>query len=318
MGLQSAVFPDGKTLHRSIPSDGQTREYILYLPESYDGKTEVPLIMVFHGGGGNSQQAMEYHQWNPLADRHGFIVCYPNAIDKHWNDGRDSTVFREQDSKVDDVAFVKKLLDNLYSEYRIDTNRVFSSGASNGGMFSQRLAIDCADRFAAIAPLISSIPEAMASRFQPCRPVSVLMINGTADPFVPYQGGDVRVTMFPVLAKLKTPKSRGKVIPTDDAIRFWLKHDKLAGEPKVEALPDTDPNDGTTAIRKTWSDPDRKISVVLITVVGGGHTCPGLDQYLPERIIGKTSRDFDSTEAIWAFFSTHGRITDKGIPAIGK
>jgi len=313
--LPHGLLATGQTLKQTIHCDGRTRDYTLYLPDGHDAQKPAPLVLAFHGGGGNSEQAMKHYGWNPLADRHGFIVCYPNAANRHWNDGRTSEVFREENTKLDDVGFVVALLDRLQKEYRIDPDRVFATGASNGGMFSQRLAIECTGRFAAIASLIASVPEELAAHFHPSQPISILMINGTDDPFVPYTGGDVRVSLFPSTSKHRKPKSRGKVLSTDAAIELWLKHNHLSGLPVLGKIPDTAPRDGTTAIRKSWNDPKRNISVELIAVEGGGHTCPGANQYLPEHIIGKTSRDFDATETIWKFFAAHGRRKEtKGTP----
>ncbi|MCF7848450.1 MAG: hypothetical protein K9M45_06335 [Kiritimatiellales bacterium] len=310
LALVSSTFSEGTVVKKTIQHGGLEREYILYLPDNYDGKQQLPLVLAFHGGGGTAKQAMDHYKWHPLADQHGFMVCYPEGINKHWNDGRVSKVFREENTNVDDVGFIKTLLNQLYTDYKIDRKRVFSSGASNGGMFSHRLGIDLSEHFTAIAPVISCVPEAIVNKFEPGKPVSVLMINGTDDPFVPYNGGDVQVSFLPRWAKLRKPKSRGKVVSTDTSIQLWLKYNAISTEPTLTNLPDTNKDDGVTAKQKTWTDPKRNITVSLITVEGGGHTWPNGKQYLPSGIIGKTCRDFGA-ELIWDFFSKHGRKTVK-------
>ena len=170
-----------------------------------------PVVIVFHGGGGDARQIAGFSGFSMLSEKHGFITIYPQSIDKHWNDGRHSEKFRDHDATINDVAWIEGLIGGLERKYSIDKTRVYATGISNGGMFSQRLAIELGQHFAAVASLTAQIPEPLAEA-KPKRQVSVLIINGTQDPFVPYEGGEVTPQLFPRLAKLRRRPSRGKVI----------------------------------------------------------------------------------------------------------
>ena len=130
-------------------------------------------------------------------------------------------------------------------------------------------------------------------------------MNGTMDPFVPYEGGEVTPTLFPRLSKMLRKPSRGKVISTDATIEFWLRHNGIDGKGLVTTLPDLDKTDESTAKRTEWTNENTGVSVVLYTILGGGHTWPGAKQYLPVRTIGPTNQDIHASEIIWNFFAQH-------------
>jgi polyhydroxybutyrate depolymerase len=306
-------YPPGKRVERTLRHDGRDRTYLIHVPETYEDAEELPLVFVFHGGAGTARKIAQFTGFDALSSEHGFVVVYPQGLDRHWNDGRRSEV---HDSDVDDVGFIVTLLESLERELAIDGSAVFATGLSNGAMFSHRLGIEQSRHFAAIAPVIGGIPEPLADR-KPERPVSVLMMNGTDDPLVPYDGGPIVVNLFPGLRR-RRPRDRGRIIGTDAAVRFWLDRDRIAAEPESETLPDVDPGDGCTAEKTEWNDAERGVSVVLYKINGGGHTYPGGQQYLPQRYIGKTCRDFGATEVIWRFFDTHRRRTGPGVASINK
>jgi len=297
--------PRGVRLGRVFPHDGRDRSCLIHVPLSYREGQPVPLVFVFHGGTGTAKMIAQFTGFDELSQRHGFIVVYPQGLNGHWNDGRKEEEFREHNESVDDVGFIIALLESLKAEFAVDPNAVFATGVSNGGMFSHRLGIEHSQQFAAIAPMIGGIPEPIADG-KPQQPVSVLLMNGTEDPFVPYGGGPITVRLFPLLRRRRLP-DRGRVISTDAAVQFWLRHNGIAAEPRTTKLADTDPNDGCRVERTEWSDAERRVSVVLYKIIGGGHTYPGGSQYLPERVIGRTCGDFQATEAIWAFFAAHRR-----------
>jgi polyhydroxybutyrate depolymerase len=130
-------------------------------------------------------------------------------------------------------------------------------------------------------------------------------MNGTMDPFVPYEGGEVTPTLFPRLSKMLRKPSRGKVISTDATIEFWLRHNGIDGKDLVTTLPDLDKTDESTAKRTEWTNENTGVSVVLYTILGGGHTWPGAKQYLPVQTIGPTNQDIHASEIIWNFFAQH-------------
>ncbi|MBI3928158.1 MAG: esterase [Armatimonadetes bacterium] len=270
------------------------RTYLLHLPPGYREKAALPLMFCLHGGGGTARGIERSTGFSKLADREGFLVVYPDGADRHWNDGREDGPGQGHD----DVDFIRRLLDHLKASYPIDPGRVYATGPSNGGMMSQRLGAELSDRFVAIAPVIGGISEPVARAFHPARPVSVLILQGTADPWVPYVGGDVEV---------RPGVSRGRIIATEKAVSLWVTHNGCKPQPVSQSLPDTDPSDGCNAELRRYPDGREGTEVILVRLLGAGHTWPGGSQYLPEGMIGKVCRDLDGASYIWSFFKSHSR-----------
>jgi polyhydroxybutyrate depolymerase len=279
----------------AIFGGGLQRTYNVHISSSYDKAIPTPLVIALHGGGGTGQGMNKLTNFNAIADRENFIIVYPDGFENHWNDGRGVQQYRAQIQNVDDVGFISALIDHLSEELNIDTKRVYVTGISNGAMMSHRLGCELSQKIAAIAPVAGNIPVNMASIWAPSRPVPVLIINGTDDPLVPWAGGDVHLG----------PAELGQVLSVADTVKFWVTNDKCPSLPLVTQLPDKDPSDGTRVRTEIYGGCENGAEVVLYAVEGGGHTWPGGLQYLPESIIGRTSRDFDASEIIWQFFKEH-------------
>jgi len=154
------------------------REYLVHVPESYDGKRNVPLLFMFHGSGGSSDETYRATGWNIKSDEKGFIAAFPNGFPNDegmrvWNDGR-----RIWQTSVDDVAFTRSMLEDLSARFRIDQKRIYVVGFSNGAGLSYRLAQDLGDRIAAIAPVAGRIPNQDPKI---SRPVPAFAVVGTKD-----------------------------------------------------------------------------------------------------------------------------------------
>ena len=303
---RESLSPTGEKV--SFVHDGKDREYRIHVPAKYDSKIKTPLVLCFHGGGGNADQGSVMGMTS-VADENGFIVVYPNAINKHWNDGRESEMYREHDQSIDDVAFAMEIVDRVKKKFNIDEARIFSTGVSNGGFMTQRLAIEHSETFSAVGIVIATMAKPLKEKFDPKLPVSVLYLNGTADPLVPYGGGEVVVELFPKLSKLrkKPQKSRGVCVSTDEAVSMWVKRNKLKGTPETSQLPDEDTEDGCSVELSRWNGGQQGTSVALYKVVGGGHTLPGRPQRIPGHVVGKTNRDIVCFEVVWDFFANHAR-----------
>lgn len=286
--------PGLQDYRESILVLGLHRSFLVHLPYSYHKSRSWPLVIQLHGGGGEGKQMNALTGFYNLADQHGFLVISPDAIEKNWNDGRGGLNVRSHTENIDDVAFISALIDRAVTELNADPNRVYVTGISNGAMMSHRLACELSGKIAAIAPVAGNFPYQMASVLSPSRPVPVLIINGTDDPLVPYNGGDVTFGL----------KSRGKVLSVDETIKFWLKNNACQPEPVVKNLPDT-VNDSTTVTVYYYPGCHDASDVTLYEIKGGGHTWPGGLQYLREALIGKTCLDFSASEVIWDFFIQH-------------
>ena len=163
---------------------------------------------------------------------------------------------------------------------------------SNGGFMANRLGCDRADVFAAIAPVAGTLGVGVACN--PSRPVSVLAAHGTADRLVPFNGGDVH--------------GRGGLshaVSASSMVDKWRSVDGCQGEPSKQELPDV--GDGTFVRRFDSTACAASSEVVFYRIDDGGHTWPGGKQYLPQAIIGPTTRAFDASEVIAQFFLTHAR-----------
>jgi len=216
LALSSCAFAQTDKLKSKTVTVGyRTRTYSIFVPPRLPKPDAAPLVIVFHGGGGNGEGTARLTKFNELADKANFIAVYPNGIGGNWNDGREDTSSAAYKEKVDDLGFVKAMLDDIAKENKIDAKRIYATGISNGAIFSHYIGANLADRFAAIAPVVGGIADPFYKSFKPTEPVSVLMINGTADPLIPFDGGKV------------TKGDRGKIIGTMEAVRLWLQTDKI-------------------------------------------------------------------------------------------
>jgi polyhydroxybutyrate depolymerase len=291
-GGEAIVVQQPGNPQQHVVVNGLERTYRLHLPPTLD--SAVPLVLAFHGSGGQGPSMAGLTRFDALADRHGFVVAYPDGIDRHWHDGRAGSR-PGQSAMADDVAFVRALIDHLAATLPIDRARVFATGMSNGAIFSQRLACDLTDQIAAIGAVAGSLAETLAPTCAPSRPVPVLMIMGDADPLVPWSGGPVR------------GRGYSPVLSVPDTVAHWVAHNGCAATPTITQEPDRAPADGTTVRREAHTNCRDGADVTLYAVVNGGHHWPGGPRYLPEQAIGKTNQDIDASAIIWDFFATHPR-----------
>ena len=279
----------------SITVDGLTRTYILHVPPSYDEKYPTPLVVALHGGGGSPEKMRTLTDFNTVSDNEGFIVVYPAGVENHWNDGRALQDYRTHRENIDDVKFISVLIDYLSTEYTIDETRIYATGISNGAMMSCRLACELPEKIAAVAMVAGAMPEELSG----CSPsgfVSVLVISGTDDPLVPWEGGEIQFGDLYL----------GKTLSVHDTVMYWVNHNACV-TPVVTWLPDT--HDDNTRVRtEVYGQGSQGTEVILYAVEGGGHTWPGGPQYASKRLIGRTSYDISATEVIWQFFTGHTLI----------
>lgn len=298
LGMAAKVQLSDRDIVSQLTHDGRVREYIVHVPPGYETMKARPLVMVLHGGGGTmrGQYKLTNETFNRLADRDGFFVVYPQGLGKSWNEGGADRKGYAREHNIDDVGFFKALITELEKKYPIDPRKVFSSGMSNGGLMSIRLACDMPDEIRAIGALTASIPENLVDMCSEEKPAKsgLLLMNGTEDPIVPFNGGMIKVF----------GQTRGKVVSTEKTLQVWLAKNGCKDVPKVQELNDKDPEDGTRVTEYTYDQCSSGAPVVFYKVHGGGHAWPGGWQYLREKRIGRTSRDIDAAEEVWKFFSS--------------
>jgi polyhydroxybutyrate depolymerase len=221
-----------------------------------------------------------------LAERAGFVVVYPDGYKKSWADGRGTTA--SDRAGVDDVAFLRALIERLVQQYKVDPKRVYATGISNGGLMVGRLACELSEEIRAFAVVAATFPERLTTGCHPPHPVTILFIHGTLDPILPASGGVPKIG------------AGGSLLSAEGAVEFWRGLDACASPPAEEKRINPVP-DGTQTLFRRWSCAQGS-QVLFYQVEGGGHTWPGGWQYLPEAWVGRTSRDFSASEVIWAFF----------------
>lgn len=220
------------------------------------------------------------------------VLLFPDGIGRKWSDGR------KVKASHDDVGFISKLIDLMVKEYKVDPRRIYATGISNGGFMSVRLAMELSEKIAAVAPVTAQIPKVLESR-SPKLPISVMIVNGTADPLVPYDGGKIRLFKF--------GRGRGEIISTSATVDIFRRHNGCDETPKKQLLPDKNPRDGAMIEVGSYTGCKAGTEVILVKVIAGGHTWPGGKQYLGRRIIGPVCRDINASEMILDFFLRHSR-----------
>ncbi|TSC77521.1 MAG: polyhydroxybutyrate depolymerase, partial [Parcubacteria group bacterium Gr01-1014_33] len=256
-------------------------------------------VALFHGGGGSGQKIASQTGFAAKADQEGFILVAPDGIANNWNDGRDTTDAYKQG--VDDVKFIRTLIETLKTKLSIDQNQIYATGVSNGGIFSHHLGCEMADVFAAIAPDVGSLATNLAPRCNPQNPISVVVIQGTEDPFIPINGGDTKNKRF------KNMGDGGLVLSAQDAMKFWASKNGCNLTPAVTNLP-PQVNDGTNVTKKHYTNCRNNVEVAYYIVNGMGHTWPPKSPQVPF-VSGPSTKNIDATEVFWEFFKTHAKYS---------
>jgi polyhydroxybutyrate depolymerase len=290
------VYYPGGDHDKILAWDGQDRTYILHIPTGADSTKSLPLVFCLHGAGGTANELVNVTLggFNTLADRDGFFVIYPNALDARWNDLRDPEF-----SQSDDVGFFSELIDRMIRDYNVDSDRVYVTGISNGSQMTMCLAREMTDRIAAVAPVCYAMSEKSAALPVADGPISVLVMTGTQDPLLPWEGGEV--------ADLGGERLIGPMLSVRDTIIVLAAHDQCNPTPVANWLPDTDPQDGTRVRVEEYKEGSQGTEVVLYAIVGGGHTWPGGWHPATPGIGGNTCLDIVATDVIWGFFQGHSK-----------
>ena len=269
-----------QTINASITHDGIERDYILYVPEIYDGSTAAPLVLNFHGFGSSASQQMFYGDFRDIADTEGFLLVHPEGTtfigNQFWNVG-----FPGLSSNIDDVGFTEALIDELATLYAIDLDRVYATGMSNGGFMSFLLACQLSEKIAAVASVTGSMTQDTFDDCNAQHPTPVLQIHGTEDDVVLYNENNLS-------------------LPIPDVISYWVDHNNCETTPTTTTLPDVDVSDGSTIEHSVYEDGDNGVTTEHMKVIGGGHTWPG-----SVLNTAGTNQDIDASMEIWLFFSRY-------------
>ena len=277
---------------------GARRTYLVHIPAEYDPREQLPLVVVIHGAFDTAKGMEKFSGFSDLADRERFIAMYPNGMGifgffQHWNAGH--CCGKAAADNVDDVGFVADAIEDIRSRLKIDADRIYMVGFSNGGMLAYRFAAERGDMLAAVAPLAASIggrPSDGAPEWRipdPVRPLSVISMHGLADNDITYKGG----------VSLHRGGSR-TFLSVEKSILFWVDHNGC--NPRAA---ETDLNNGSIHL-KSWGVCRDDTEVALYLIEKWDHRWPG-KFFTAELDDGDPLKNFDAAEIIWDFFKTKRR-----------
>ena len=268
------------------------RSYLAYVPANVPPRS--PLVIGLHGSAmdGATMRRWTGYEFDRLADRDGFVVLYPDGYNKNWNDCRRNATYPARLENVDDIGFVRFLIERLISEEGVDPRKVFVFGYSSGGQMAHRLAVETPDMVAAVATAGANLPTPDNSL---CplegRTTRVMLVSGTDDPIVPFHGGEVSLFGF---------ASRGMALSALATGTELARRNGITAGPNVTRLPSQSPGDPTSVERLVWSQ-GGKPAVTLYVVHGGGHVVPQPAFRFP-RMLGRTTGNLNAPAEALTFF----------------
>ena len=254
---------------QTIIHEGVNREYVLYVPDSYDGSISVPVVLNFHGFNGDAYQYMNEADMRFLSESETFILIYPQGLDldgeSHWN-----ACPNEGDNKsdVNDFGFIETLILKISSDYNIDLERIYAVGYSNGGMMAYGLANHKSELIAAMA----SVSGAMLDCTGPtAHPMPVIHLHGTDDFDLPYNGNNYYNSV-------------------QNTIEYWINFNNTNSEPIVNF-----DNSGEIKIEHyVYDSGNNSVSVEHFKYIGGDHLW-----------FVSTFQDKNTSELVWNFLSRY-------------
>ncbi|GIM95375.1 alpha/beta hydrolase family esterase [Paractinoplanes toevensis] len=281
----------------SIEVGGRTRSFTVVGPA--DGEAGRDLILIFHG----SRQTAAKHRafTGGMFDALGGVVAYLDGYRGNWNDARRASAFPARRDDIDDVGFTRAVIDQLVRTHRIDPARVFVIGYSNGGQMAMRLAHEVPELIAGATMIAATMPapDNFLLAGAPPAPMPMLLIHGTKDPIISYQGGELAWWARSVF------KIGGRSLSAPETAAYFAARNDITAAPATTKLPG---GANGTSVELTEYRQEGRPPVALYTVHGGGHTIPG-----PRRtpaVMGRTNQDVNTADLIRDFFglATRGQI----------
>jgi polyhydroxybutyrate depolymerase len=266
----NSTSSSAETLNLSLQHDGLRREYLLYVPSSYNNNTAFPLLFNFHGYGGTSSDHLSTADMRSLADQENFLLCYPQGSSDSYGFGYWNAALAGGDNKssADDIGFVSAMITSISSSYQVDSTRIYACGYSNGGMMSYFLGGSMSDKIAAIGSVSGTMLEGNPD---PVSPVPMINLHGTADSVLTYSGGDGSTS-------------------TTDTLLYWATKNGASTTPVLTNL-----NSGDFSVEKSvYSDSNGTAWVEHYKVINGGHVWFDLDL-----------NGSDTNQLLWDFFNKH-------------
>jgi polyhydroxybutyrate depolymerase len=282
---------------RHLSVGGIERSYLVQPTPGARGAGRLPVVLLLHGGTQSAEDIWRETSLPTLGAREGFLVVAPEALDRHWNDVRGSTIAGGPASTVDDVRFLKAVIADVIAQDHGDPSAVFMVGSSHGGFMTMRFACDAGETLRAAASLLSTMPDALARNCKSPRPLPWLAINGTEDPSIPFAGQ--------VDGTVRRGETQAALRSADDTFRFWADRAGCAAPTTRQALTDQGQDE-----RHRWAERVMRINCVggqvsqQVVLHGSGHVIPGVpsDNRLMERAVGPAAPEVDGGTLVWMHF----------------
>ena len=272
----SGIVSQG-TFTENLTHNGEEREFIMYVPSSYNGAEELPLMLSFHGYGGTATDFMNWTDMRSLAEEENFILVYPQGSlldgSPHWNSSLPSA---DNKSSADDFGFIEALIEDLSTTYHINSDRIYTSGYSNGAFFSYALACYRSDLIAAVASVSGTMTDDVISDCNPTHPASIISLHGTSDYVIPYEGAPGYSSV-------------------EEVMNYWIDFNNTS----TEATRNSDAD-----IEKTlYSNGENNTSIVHYRIHGGDHVW--FDLNYEGASTGQLIWDFVSNYDVNGFIEDH-------------
>ena len=254
---------------QSLVHDGINREYILYVPNSYDETSATPILFNFHGFGGSASQFISRADMRAEAELNSFILVYPqgSCLDgvPHWNP---CPIDGDNKSSADDLGFFEAMVNEISSEYTVDMERIYAAGFSNGGMMAFGLANYKSDLIAAVASVSGSMLDCLET---PSHPMPVLHLHGTSDGVLPYNGD-------------------ASFNSVQNTLDYWTNFNNTVSTPTINI----DNTSGMTIEQYVYDQGDNSVSVEHYKYIGGEHTW-----------FDETYQGQNASKLVWDFMSRY-------------
>jgi len=296
LGENDSIFPAKGRLStaekKTIQFDGIDRYYLIQ-PVRESGSH--PVVIVLHGGTQTAEEVWTQTSLPTLGERDKFIVVAPNAVGKHWNDGRGATLAGDRPSNADDVGFLKQVIVDLIAKNNGDANAIFMIGPSNGGFMTMRFVCEASELLRAAGNVISTLPVNQQQSCAAKKPLPWISMNGMADPIVPFKGA--------AAGTIRNGQKQPALLSADATFAFWVDRDHCSAQLQTAEISHRSPQDKTSAEKRTRTNCAGGPACVYYVFESAGHTWPNTQpRALAKRIVGQSNQDVDAGEAIWNHF----------------
>jgi polyhydroxybutyrate depolymerase len=293
LGVMSSAASADTVQDLKIKVDGHTWTYHMHVPPQASSGG-APLVVVFHGAGGNGRDYLTKNGWVALSDKEGFVVAAPDGLPalprlpanfrmnpRLWNSGQLNA--QSPRAKINDMAFVKALLEDVAHRTAIDKNRIYATGHSNGAGMTFKIGAELSSLFAGIATVMGLNTSEGA---QPTKALPTLMLIGTRDPLNPIEGGERQL-----------PWGKSTVPPISQGIKAWSQSMDCP-------TPAVNERDDDQVSVESFKQCRNGAIYTIWYLKGQGHAWPGgQDSGLPESVMGPNITRVNATALIWQFFS---------------